>query len=285
MNKKKLFMLVGVLGASFSSLFVRSSTAPSLILVVYRSFFSMLLLGPYALLCHRQEVLSIKRKELLLAVGSGVFLGFHFTAYFEALQWTSIAAAVVLVDTSVFFVALAGVLLLRQKPSRRAWVAIALTFLGSVVVALANNTAGADPLRGNLIALLGSLVMAVYTMLGAVCRRTVSNTVYTFWAYLSSLVTVLICALVSATPLTGYGPVNYLTGFGMAVCCTLLGHSVFNWGLKYLPAAFISTLKLMEPVLAALWGLLLFSEQPGPTVILGSCVIIFGIALYNTNKE
>lgn len=285
MTAKKLLMLVGVLGASFSSLFVRASTAPSLILVVYRSFFSMLLLGPYALLRHRKEVLSVGRKELLLAVGSGVFLGLHFTAYFESLRWTSIAAAVVLVDTSVFFVALFGVLFLRQRPSKRAWFAIALTFLGSVVVALADTSAGADPLRGNLIALLGSLLLAVYTMMGAACRRTVSNTTYTFWAYLASLATVLVCALAGGTPLTGYGSVNYLTGFGMAVCCTLLGHSVFNWGLKYLPAAYISTFKLMEPVLASVWGLLLFSEKPGLTVIVGSCVIIFGIALYNTNKE
>ena len=191
----------------------------------------------------------------------------------------------VLVNTSVFFVAMAGVLFLRQKPSRKAWIAMGLTFLGSVVVALANTTAGADPLRGNLFSLLGSLLLAIYTMLGAVCRRTVSNTTYTFWAYLASLVTVLICALAGGMPLVGYGSVNYLTGFGMAVCCTLLGHSVFNWGLKYLPAAFVSTFKLMEPVLAAVWALILFSEKPSLTVILGSCVIIFGIALYNTNKE
>lgn len=285
MTTKKLLMLVGVLGASFSSVFVRFSSAPSLILVVYRSFFSMLLLGPYALLFHRKEVLSVHRRELLPALASGVFLGLHFTAYFESLRWTSIAASVVLVDTSVFFVALVGVLFLGQKLSKRAWFAIALTFFGSVVVALADTSAGVDPLRGNLIALLGSLFLAVYTMLGAVCRRTVSNTAYTFWAYLAALVTVLVMAFIGGTPVLGYAPVNLLTGFGMAVCCTLLGHSVFNWGLKYLPAAFISTLKLLEPVLASVWGLLLFTEKPGLTVILGSCIIICGIALYNTDKE
>lgn len=48
----------------------------------------------------------------------------------------------------------------------------------------------------------------------------------------------------------------------MAVCCTLLGHNVFSWGLKYLPPAFIATVKLMEPVFASVWGLLLFGERP-----------------------
>ena len=79
----------------------------------------------------------------------------------------------------------------------------------------------------------------------------------------------------------GYGAVNGLTALGMAVFCTLLGHSVFSWGLKYLPPAFISTVKLMEPVFASVWGLVLFAERPGLLTVLGGAVIICGIALYS----
>ena len=87
--------------------------------------------------------------------------------------------------------------------------------------------------------------------------------------------------LAGGTPLTGYGAVNALTALGMAVFCTLLGHSVFSWGLKYLPPAFISTVKLMEPVFASVWGLVLFAERPGLLTVLGGAVIICGIALYS----
>ena len=66
----------------------------------------------------------------------------------------------------------------------------------------------------------------------------------------------------------------------MAVFCNLLGHSVFSWGLKYLPASFISTVKLLEPVFASVWALFLFSETPGLLVLLGGTVVILGIALY-----
>ena len=79
--------------------------------------------------------------------------------------------------------------------------------------------------------------------------------------------------------------VNYFTGFGMTVFCTLLGHSVFSWGLKYLPPAFISTVKLLEPVFASLLGLLLFGEVPGILTLLGGAVIIAGIALYSRIEE
>ncbi|MCI9553790.1 DMT family transporter [uncultured Oscillibacter sp.] len=279
---KRLIVLLGVAGVSLSAVFVRWSTAPSLVLALYRMAFSALLLIPLAL-ARRAEFRALRRRELCLSLLSGAFLGVHFACYFESLRWTSIAAAVVLVDTEVLFVALASVLILRKKLSRRAWTAVLLAFGGSVAVALA-DASGGGALRGNLFALTGSVCMAVYTMLGAVCRRSLSTTVYTSLVYLSAAGTVLAAALAGGQALTGWGPVNLLAGLGMAVFCTLLGHSVFSWGLKYLPPAFISTANLLEPVLAAVWGLLLFGERPGPLVVLGGGVILLGIAVYSREE-
>ena len=279
---KRLIVLLGVAGGSLSAVFVRWSTAPSLVLALYRMAFSALLLIPLAL-ARRAEFRALRRRELCLSLLSGAFLGVHFACYFESLRWTSIAAAVVLVDTEVLFVALASVLILRKKLSRRAWTAVLLAFGGSVAVALA-DASGGGALRGNLFALTGSVCMAVYTMLGAVCRRSLSTTVYTSLVYLSAAGTVLAAALAGGQALTGWGSVNLLAGLGMAVFCTLLGHSVFSWGLKYLPPAFISTANLLEPVLAAVWGLLLFGERPGPLVVLGGGVILLGIAVYSREE-
>ncbi len=280
---KRFAVLLGVAGVSLSAVFVRWSTAPSLVLAFYRMAFSALLLAPAAWL-RREDFRDLGRRELLLSLLSGAFLGVHFACYFESLRWTSIAAAVVLVDTEVLFVALASALVLGRKLSRRAWAAVLLAFGGSVAVALAEG-GGGTALRGNLFALAGSACMAVYTMLGAVCRRKLSTTAYTTLVYSAAACTVLAAALAGGWALAGWGPVNLLAGLGMAVFCTLLGHSVFSWGLKYLPPAFISTANLLEPVLASVWGLLLFGEGPGPLVILGGGVILLGIALYSREEE
>ena len=284
---KRLAVLLGVAGVSLSAVFVRWSTAPSLILVLYRVGMAAALLAPYTLLRHREELRALARREVLLCLASGAFLGLHFAAYFESLRWTSIASSVVLVDTEVLFVALGTVLVLRQRLSGRAWLAVALAFGGSVVIAMADTAVGPDAVRGDIIALSGALCMAVYTMIGAVCRKNISTTVYTFLVYCSAALTVLVIALFGGLPLTGYGAENVLTALGMAVFCTLLGHSVFSWGLKYLPPAFISTAKLLEPVFASVWGLALFGERPGLLTLLGGAVIIAGVALYSrtTGRE
>lgn len=281
---KRLIVVLGVLGTSISAIMVRFSTAPSMILVLYRVVLTLLLMLPSALLWHRKEWLSLTKKEGLLCIASGAFLGLHFVTYFESVRQTSIAASVVLADTEVFFVALGSILFLHQKLTKKAWVAIILTFLGSVVVAFA-NTGGGSHLYGNLLALVSALFMTFYTVIGSVCRRTLSTTIYTFLVYLAAGVTVLLIAIVGGTPLFGYEPVNFLTALAMAVFCNLLGHSVFSWGLKYLPPSFISTAKLLEPVFASVWALLLFSETPGLPVLLGGAVVILGIALYSRLTE
>ena len=255
---KKLVVLLGVVGVSFSAVFTRWSTAPALVLALYRMTLSAGLMAVPAL--RRRELPGLTGRDVALCLVSGLFLGLHFTAYFAALERTSIAAAVVLVDTEVLFVALASAAVLGQRLPGKAWAAVGLAFGGAALVALADG-GGGGALAGNLIALSGAAAMAVYTMIGAVCRRKLSTEVYTFLVYLAA-------------------SASLLTALGMAVCCTLLGHNVFSWGLKYLPAAFIATAKLLEPVLASIWGLLLFAERPGWLTILGGAVVVGGIALY-----
>ena len=138
---KRLIVVLGVLGTSISAIMVRFSTAPSMILVLYRVVLTLVLMLP-SVLRHRKEWLSLTKKEGLLCIASGAFLGLHFVTYFESVRQTSIAASVVLADTEVFFVALGSILFLHQKLTNKAWMAIILTFLGSVMVAFANTGGG-----------------------------------------------------------------------------------------------------------------------------------------------
>ena len=284
---KHFIVMLGVMGVSLSPIFVRFSTAPSMILVLYRVTFATLLLTPYVLWRHRDEVKSLRKKELLLCLLAGVFLGLHFTSYFEALRRTAIAPAAVLVNTEAIFVTIGTVLFMKAKLSGKAWIAVLLTFTGSVIVAMADAAGGGGALLGNLLALAGAVFGAVYTMLGTVCRKGgVSTMVYSWFLYGSASLTVLLFVLAGGLPPFGYEPVNVLTTLGMAVCCTIGGHSIYSWGLKFLPASFVASAKMMEPVFASVWGLLLFGEQPGLFVILGGAVVIFGIALYSrVSKE
>ena len=281
---KRLIVLIGVVGISASAVLVRWSTAPSMVLVLYRMTMAVLLLLPSVLLKGREELKSMTKKEWLLTVAAGCCLGLHFSAFFESLRHTSIAAAVILSDAEVLFVAMGSIFVFHKKLSRQCWVAVILSLIGAVMVALA-DVGGESGLLGNALALTSTFLLAMYTMIGASVRSRVSNTTYTFVAYGCAAVTVLVISLIGGTPLSGYGANNLLTALGMAVLCTLMGHSIFTWGLKYLPPAYISTVKLLDPVFSAVWGLLLFREIPTLPVIVGGVIVIAGVFLYGRATE
>lgn len=279
----KVVLYLGVLGTAFSALLVRMSDAPSLAIATLRLGWTILLLTPMTFLKHWEEVKAISRKDVAACALSGMFLAFHFSTWFESLKWTTIASASVLGCTEVIFVALGFALFLKGKIPKLGVVAIALSFGGSVILALHDGGAGAggaNPLWGDLLAVVCAVCIAIYTLIGRVKRGTMSTTVYTFFTYLSCLVTLLILDGVTGTPVTGWPLKEHLIGIGLAVLCTLLGHSLFSWSLKYISPSYVAAAKLCEPIFSSALAIPLFLEIPAPIQLVGAAIILAGVLLY-----
>ena len=275
----RLVLFLGVLGASFSSIFVRWSLAPSLVTATGRLGWTVLLLLPAVLLRHRRELLASTPRDLLLCALSGVCLAFHFSAWFESLKWTSIASSTVLVSTEVIFSALGFALFLHGRIPRLGAAAIAVAFGGSVLLAL-SDAGGTGALAGDLLAVFAAVAVAAYTLIGQVQRARQSTTVYTFLTYTACLAALLTMDLATGTPVLGWGIREAGIGLLLALFCTLLGHSLFSWSLKWLSPAYVSAAKLCEPVFASALGLLLFGESIGLLQAAGSAAVLAGVLLY-----
>ena len=110
----KLIILLGVLGTSASAIFTRISTAPSMVLAMYRMCIASALLLPGVLTRARHDWKELDRRTILLCTLSGMFLALHFTTYFESIHRTSVAAATILGNTQVFFVTMLMLALFRE---------------------------------------------------------------------------------------------------------------------------------------------------------------------------
>ncbi len=280
----KLVVFIGVFFVSFSAILVRFSQGTAWTLAFYRMALACLILCPVVLYRHRQELKSMAKTDLLKSCVSGIFLGLHFVAYFDSLAYTTIGASVVLANTEVFFVALISLLLWREKIPRKGWIGIGLTFFGGVTVAFTSGDITGGQIYGNLLALSSAAAMSVYTLLGQSVRKHHSTAVYTAIVYGCAAVTIaLLGSILQATvfPICG---TDFLLALALALVCTLLGHSLYSWGLKFESAAFISMTKLLEPIFAALLGLFFFHETLTITTILGGLAILAGIFVY-TRKD
>ena len=111
-----IMIIIGVIGISLSSIFVKYSPAPSAVTAAMRLLWTVVLMSPVTLLKKeiRSELLSTPKKTLSISALSGLFLALHFVLWFESLKHTSVVSSTTIVCTEVIWVAL-GFCLFRSK--------------------------------------------------------------------------------------------------------------------------------------------------------------------------
>ena len=282
-----IMIVVGVMGISMSAIFVKYSTAPSAVTAAYRLLWTVVLMTPvvFGKKEIRKELFGMNRKQGILSVLSGVFLAAHFVLWFESLHHTSVASSTTIVCTEVIWVALGFCLFMKGKLSMKAVGAIAVTFLGSVLIACADSYTGDLHLYGDILALFAAIAVAVYTLIGGVIRAKVSTTVYTYVVYGACSLILLLTCFVQGQNLFGYGISPLVVGFLLSVFSTILGHSIFSWCLKYFSPSFVSASKLCEPVVAAIAAIFLFGEMPVFLQVAGSILILGGVLYYSRIED
>jgi drug/metabolite transporter (DMT)-like permease len=234
-----LAILVGVFAVSFSSILVRLCSAPPLIIAAYRLIFTFCFLAPFSLSGRGASVRGMSAKQMVIAATSGVFLALHFVTWFTSLKYTSIASSVVLVTTQPVFVVIGSRIFFKERVPRRALYGGALAFLGSLVIGASDFQLGRQAFLGDMIALFAAVMISGYLLLGRRLRGDVELTGYTFVTYGASSLTLAAAALVCGEPFYPYPGRDWLIFAALALVCTVLGHTVFNWVLRYVQASIV----------------------------------------------
>ena len=296
-----LVIAFGILAVSTASIFIRyaQADAPSIVIAFYRLGIATLVLTPIALIKKRQELKTLTRRELLLALLSGIFLALHFATWITSLEYTTVASSVVLVSTTPLWVALLSPITIKEPVRRLVLVGMALAMIGGITVGLSDScTWSSDGLAcptvnefvqgeaflGDLLALFGAFMAAGYMLIGRNVRSKMSLISYAFVVYGMAAVVLLALTLVMAQPLVGYSPQVYGLFFLLALIPQLLGHSSFNWALGYLSAAFVSVTLLGEPIGSTILAYFLLQEAPSLIKVFGAILILAGIYLASLSE-
>jgi len=290
-------LAIGVLAVSAASIIVRLAqgvAVPSFVIAAYRLTFAALLLAPLALTRHRAELTHLTRRDYLLAGLTGLFLGLHFASWFTSLEYTTVASSAVFVTTAPLFVALFAGLAWRERLGRWVVIGLILSLLGGLLIGVADVCAvsatglACPPLAdfvqgraffGDVLAMVGAVTFAGNMLIGSRLRVKLSLVPYIFLAYSAAAITLIVVVVVSGLPFFGYSPAAYFWMALLALVPQLIGHSSFNWALRYLPATFVTITTLGEPIGSTLLALFIFQEVPAPLKIVGGISILGGILL------
>ena len=301
MNSRTRFLLpiaivIAILAVSTASIFIRFAQmdgAPSLVIAALRLTFATMLLAPLALIRHRDEIKRLTQTEWLLAVSSGIFLAVHFATWITSLEFTSVASSVVFVSTGPLWVALLSPMLLKEDVSRTAIIGLGLALVGGTIIGLSDACmwdaglacpALADVLQGpamwgNFLALVGAWTVTGYLIIGRKLRAGMSLIPYIFLVYgIAAFVLIVIMIIAGDSP-AGFAPQTYGWIFLLAAIPQLIGHSTYNWALKYLPAALVAVTTLGEPIGSAVLAYFILNETPAMAVLVGGAFILTGIYL------
>lgn len=275
-------LLLGLFGVSWAAVLVRLAAAPAPSVAFWRLVFSVVALAP--LLWASGQWRQLRGLDAAdwgwLGLG-GVFLGAHLTVWFLSLELTSVASSTVLVTSHPLFVGLLSALWLREPPGRREWLGIALAVAGAVTVGWGDFRGGADPLAGDLLAVTGAVLTALYFVVGRRLRSRLGVWSYVVPVYAAAALVTGAFALAAGLPMSGWDAPTWGYLAALAVGPMLLGHTSFNWALEHVRAYVVSVVVLLEPLgatLIAIW-VLGRSEVPGWHALAGGVAVLVGVWL------
>lgn len=217
------------------------------------------------------------------AIAAGITLAIHFATWITSLAFTSIAASTALVTTNPVWVALLSWVWLGEKPTRKVLLGTGIALTGGLLIGLGGtdpSATGSQPLLGDGLALVGAWMVSLYFLLGREAQRNgLSLGGYVAIAYSVAAIMLLPLPLLAGTDYTGYSPIVYGYIFLTALLPQIVGHTSFNWAVRWMSPTVVTLAILFEPVLASLMGFVLFKEVPDGSVLIGALVLLLGVAI------
>jgi len=235
------------------------------------------MLTPFA--CYRRTWRAWKSSELTWLLLSGLFLGLHFAFWIASLKYTSVASSVVLVTTHPVFVGVGGWLFLKERLGPRSMFGIALSVLGSELISYGDMNFSKQALMGDGLALLGAIAASGYLLVRRKVRKDQDLFSYIFPVYSTAGLMLVLFAFISQKSFFGYSSPTYLYLFLLALVPRLIGHTIFNWALKYLPASAVAITILGEPIGSTFLAYLSVGEGLTLLKIAGGVLIFSGILI------
>ena len=266
--------LWGVIGIWNRTLMAAGLSPTSIVLV--RNFGGCVLLAAIFAVRDRR-VFAVKKEHLKYFFGTGVVSILLFTCcYFSCQKICSLAVASILLYTAPSFVVILSAILWREPVTKKKLTALALTLVGCALVCGVFAGDLSVSLSGVLLGLGAGFFYALYSVFGRYALAHYDSMTVTVWTFLFAGPASLV--LLRPAELTALAqPKLALIAAAMVVFSTVLPYLFYTKGLSQVEAGKASIMASLEPVVAALTGVLVFGEPLSPMTAAGIFCVLAGV--------
>ena len=228
-----------------------------------------------------RKAFSIHLHDIWIFLGTGIcsFVFFSY-CYFLAMQMTTLSVAAVLLYTSPIFVVLLSALLFREKLTKRKLLAIAITFLGCVLVSGGFGHAGI-PLSGILVGLGAGLGYALYSIFGRYGLNRYSTLTVTLYTFIVAGIACLPFVSIKETFALMDSPQAFTWVALLGIITCVVPYLSYTKGLSLTETSTAAVIATLEPVVATLISVFYFHEQMTTGKIIGIFMILFSVYIIN----
>jgi drug/metabolite transporter (DMT)-like permease len=272
-------LFIGVIAISFSSIFIKWSSAPASIQGMYRLLFTVLLMIPFGIR-RISEFRRISIKNMLLLGLSGFFLALHFLLWMGSLKYTTVASSTIILALEPVFIWCGAYFLFKERISAFARLSMMIAIVGAGLIGWGDISVSSTNLFGDLLSFVGTLAVAVHMLLGQKLLSQVSPYVYNLSLFSSATIVFALYNLFIEVSFTNYANQEWGIFLLLAIVPTIFGHMLFNWLLQYISATTVSMSILGEPVGASILAFLLLHEKMSIMQISGGILAIAGMVIF-----
>ena len=255
-------------------------------LVTFRTLIGSGLIFIYLITKDRNK-LKIRLKDTWLFFGTGIIsFAFFNVCYFIAVEKTGLSVASVLLYTAPVFVFILSVIVFKEVITKTKLLALCLALSGCVLVSGVLQNSG-TPINsyGILAGIFAGFGYGLYSIFAKVALSRYDSLTVTFYTLAFGFFGTLPFARIMEIPsliTSGDIAVKILV---LAVVITILPFALYTKGLSMVEPSRASILATIEPVVATIFGVLLFSEELTGIKILGISSVISAAILININPK
>lgn len=283
MTKKTTGVLLSVTGAfilSFDILAVRWINMDYDTVLFWRGVFFTFGFAGVVMFRYRQRCVQALVESQWLGVVTGFCFAANTYCYIQAIQQTSAAAAMMIINTTPIFTVIICRLWLKECIRSHTVVVIIMTIIGIAIISADSGTY--NRMSGNLFALGCAVLMAVSVSV-ARYKSTLDLTPGLIYSGLFLVLFVLMGDRTPAVPDTTQFGVMALTGLLIVPA----GLTLLLIAPRYISATDVSLIVLLQAVLGPLWVWLALNERPTITTLLGCiiiCTALLGHVMWPVNR-
>ena len=274
-------LLLAMVSVSSTSLVVRSvATVPALVLAFWRMFTASGMLWGCSVIRPAGNLSTINKKRIIFA---GIFLGCHFACFFLGIRNTSIANATLLGCVAPIFTVIISIFQ-KKKFNKMTYVGLVIAIVGGGVVQSGDISLNSANLFGNSIALLSALFLAMTFVLAEEIRQETNSIVYGRSLFFVASITILFIATMAGDSILNFKHSDIPWFLFLGLVPSVFGHNLLNYAVKYITPTAVSAVPLGEPIIASIFGLLLFGEAIPFGALLGGPVVLIGVYIIINNQ-